>query len=311
MEKMTETGNNIIFATGAPGSKWSRMLSLIGLHPAINSSDKHKMPKYHQSQIFSNGKVANIGNHSGTYFGPYNGFGENFDDLTKISKEDFLEEIKRPFDNWDEGIKIVKSHWFSYGNNLNWLKENFPDSTIILLYNGEDVAFKWWHFVGGWDITFPVYTWYKDDVTMYNRIKEENQGIVSFARENLIPIKYYNSFRGIFRELGLSDNLGFLKVLSDQEDIDLVIKFSSEGKGIVDTFNTSVRGAALGIFYSNSTRCIDVNEVNDVFTQSKIKAEERHRFFEIDYLLEEKYDKNWLDQINNIVTETDAIILDK
>lgn len=299
---MNYTGNDIIFATGAPGSKWSRVLSLIGLHPDVNSSDKHKFPRYNLNVTMLNGKTVPVGNHTGAYFGPDNGIGENFEDLTKLTKEEFVEEIKKPFDNWDQGVKIVKSHWFSYGENLNWLKNNFPDAKFILVYNGNEVAFKWWHFVGGWDISFPTYTWYNNDSRMYEKILEENQDMLTFARSKMIPVKMHKNFQSVLTLLGLSDDLNFLESLT-AEDEDLVRKISFNEKDLLDQFNGSVRGAALGILSNNSPRCSDLEEFEQNIKHSNSMLTMRHNDLRVDELLKIRYGDDWIDQINSVVTQ--------
>lgn len=297
---MNYTGHDIIFATGAPGSKWSRVLSLIGLHPDVNSSDKNKFPRYSMDVTFLSGRTVPVGNHTGAYFGPGNVIGEKFHDLTKLTKEEFIEEIKKPFDNWDEKIKIVKSHWFSYGENLKWLKNNFPDAKIIMVYNGNEVAFKWWHFVGGWDISFPTYTWYDNDSRLYEKIIEENQYMLEFAKSELVPIQMYKNFKAVLTDLNLSNNLDFLNTLTS-EDKDLVRKISLNEQDLMEQFNGSVRGAALGIFYNNSKRCANLEEFENNIAASEEVLTRRHRDFKIDELLEIRHGAEWLDQINSIV----------
>lgn len=302
---MNYTGHDIIFATGAPGSKWSRVLSLIGLHPDVNNSDKDKFPRYNLNVEFLSGKVIPVGNHTGAYFGPDNTIGENFEDLTKLSKSEFIEEIKKPFDNWEQGIKIVKSHWFSYGENLNWLKENFPDAKIIMIYNGNEVAFKWWHFVGGWEISFPTYTWYNNDLRMYEKILKENHDMIAFAKSNMVSIKMHKNFQSVLRLLDLSDNLDFLDSLT-LEDEDLVRKISFNEKGLVDQFNGSVRGAALGILSNNSPRCADLEEFENNINAADIVLTMRHNDIKVDEILRLRHGDIWLDQINSIIETASA-----
>jgi hypothetical protein len=294
------TGQDLIFATGAPGSKWSRILSLIGLHPEVNNSDKDKFPKYNMDVTFLGGKTLPVGNHTGAYFGPGNVIGEQFLDLTKLTKDEFLEEIKKPFDNWEQGVKIVKSHWFSYGENLNWIRENFPDSKMLLVYNGDEVAFKWWHFVGGWDITFPSYTWYATDQRMYEKILEENRCLLKFAKDNLIPVKFYPNFKKLLLSLDLDPSLDFLNNLNE-EDLDLVRKVSSNERALLDQFDGSVKGAAVGVYSTNSERCNSTNEFDQILLESQIQVATRHEKLGVDKLLTMRHGLDWENQINTII----------
>ena len=293
------TGHDLIFAAGAPGSKWSRILSMLGLHPSINNSDKDKYPKYTLNAINARGKIIAVGNHTGAYFGPGNVVGEKFDDLTKLTKEQFIEEINPSFDNWEQGIKIVKSPWFSYGNNLNWLMENFPDAKFILVYNGNDLAFKWWHYVGGWDISFPTYTWYENDQRMYNKILEENHHLLKFAEKHLVPIRMYKNFIELLQELDLSNDLGFIDQLAP-DDVEL-IKSRSTNLDLIEQFNTGVKGAAIGILSKNSTKCTGLEEYKTHLNESNDLLIQRHTSFEIDELLAKRYSDEWLVQIDKII----------
>lgn len=297
---MNYTGHDIIFATGAPGSKWSRILSLIGLHPEVNNSDKEKFPKYNMDVTFLGGRTLPVGNHTGAYFGPGNNIGEAFLDLTKLTKEEFLQEIKKPFDNWDQGVKIVKSHWFSYGENLNWLTENFPDASILLVYNGDEVAFKWWHFVGGWDITFPLYTWYDNDQRMYEKILEENRCLLKFAEDNLIPVKFYADFKELLGMLKLDPSLEFLNDLNDA-DIDLVRKVSSSENTLLDQFNGSVKGAAVGVYSNSARRCSSNEEYNEILAKSQHGVINRHIKLGVDELLKLRHGADWVTDVNVII----------
>lgn len=291
-------GQDLIFATGAPGSKWSRILTTLGLHPQINNTDKDKFPKYNLLTKMASGRTVPVGNHSGAYFGPGNGYGEKFYDLTTLSKQEFLDEISKVFDNFTTGIKIVKSHWFSYGKNLEWLQENFPQAKIILIYNGDDIAFKWWHFVGGWDISFPTYTWYQNDKNMFNKILEENKGILDFASNNLIPLKIFTSFQEFLKELDLDTSTDFVDNL-DEESIQLIDRLSSE-TNLKDQINGSVRGAAIGILAASAGKSTDLANFNTTFKQSCQFINHRHKMLQVDELLEARYGQEWMQRINNI-----------
>jgi len=302
---MDYAGNDIIFATGVPGSRWSRFLSLLGLHPAINNSDCKKFPTYSNTVSYNNIKVS-IGNHNGAYFGPGNKIGEDFYDLNKLSKNQFLEEIKKPFENWENGIKIIKSHWFSYNNNLNWLKENFPESTIILIYNTDIEAFKWWHLVGGWNIDFPVYTWYKDNKTLFKKIKEENQNIIKFAKDNLIPISQQQSFRKLFKELDFSNDLTFLNNITEHE-INLIInskhdEYYFDDIDLIEEYNAeAIRKCVISIYSKKSKRCKDIIEFYKNLDKSKEKLLDFHYRRKVDIHLEKILGIEWVEEINRMI----------
>jgi hypothetical protein len=139
---------------------------------------------------------------------------------------------------------------------------------------------------------------------MYEKILEENTGLIHFARENLIPIQFYSSVKEILLALELSDDLEFLKDI-DLEDLDVVTKGVTSTLDVIDQFNAAGRGCALGILTNTSKRCLDISEFDSALLRSKESAYARHSEFKIDHLLQQRYGNDWLTQINSIVQAND------
>jgi len=198
---MDETGENYIFATGAPGSKWSAMLRTLSYNIRINNSDENEEDTF-QVKLFSNltNTEKTLAWHRGAYWGPYHKYGHKFDMLDKLSKDEIIHELNLPFKE-PGGIKVIKSHWFSY--HLEFLAETFPKAKILTVYLPDDVCFDWWKVIGGWNIHYPVYTWYENDDRMRDRIKEENAHITRFfARRKRFLDRYFN-INHLYFDLGL------------------------------------------------------------------------------------------------------------
>ena len=53
------------------------------------------------------------------------------------------------------------------------MKENIQGSNILLVKRDSDKSFDWWKQAGGWDISYPNYAWYVDDVHMQHYIDTE------------------------------------------------------------------------------------------------------------------------------------------
>lgn len=167
--------NDIILAMGPPGSRWSGVLRCVQMyHSCINTSDDRPERTYDRVVTDKLKKENRYGWHRGSYFGPGHEFGINFDDIeAHYTKETFLEEIKKPFENW-EGVKIIKSHWFAY--NIDILKKWFPNTKMIACTYGDIYdMFAWWHLVGGWEIPYPFYTWYDNNKRMFHCIQDETK----------------------------------------------------------------------------------------------------------------------------------------
>jgi hypothetical protein len=78
------------------------------------------------------------------------------------------------------GIRIVKSHVFCYQENIDYLRRNWPDSPIVLVYRPDDACVGWWVRAGEFSITYPNYEpYYQDLATMCNRVTAMNHGLQS------------------------------------------------------------------------------------------------------------------------------------
>jgi len=173
------------FVSGVPGSSWSMLshrLSLLLEHDLsdITESRQQDLPKI--STV--NGKMVS---HFGSYFGPYNEFGEKFDDIpSNYNLESFYDECRRPFSEPHSNLtKCIRSHWFSY--NLDWLWENCKGNGLFLIYKESKSSVNWWLERGGWDIEHPVYTWYENTERLTQQITEENNNLLDFAsKKNLV-----------------------------------------------------------------------------------------------------------------------------
>jgi hypothetical protein len=173
------TGQDLILLVGAPGSRWSSIYLNLIQNTEINSSDSNAARQWTMPLTFHDGRIFNIGNHRGAYWGPGNQFGERFDVLNSLSKDQILSEFMLPFNDWT-GIKVIKSHWFSY--HLDYLTGLFPDAKLISCYAEDVDCFYWWHKCGGWGISYPNYSWYNNDEKMLAKIKEENYNLLKFNK---------------------------------------------------------------------------------------------------------------------------------
>jgi hypothetical protein len=161
-----------IFVAGAPGSKWSSVVKNIYYSPSIDRSDYSDERTYYHD---ASGKMDLM--HLGAYFDPGMEF-ELPESLTYLSKEDSEKYFDKPFSG--EGVRIVKSHIFSYKENIDYLRKNWPDCPIVLVYRNDDSCLGWWVKCGHFDITYPSYAeYYKNLKTMAGIIQNQNKGILA------------------------------------------------------------------------------------------------------------------------------------
>lgn len=189
--------SKLIFLTGAPGCKWSATAHIITHNPIypINTSDYNENRCYIHSDL-------NIG-HFGAYWGPGNGIGENFHQLSNLSKEEIIEEIDKPYaDKSWEKFRIIKCHHFSL--HLDFIKETFSKSKILIVLRNDAICYHGWNAAGGFEkITYPNYSvYYKNKEILYEKIIIENAAAKNFINKNdlslnIIRRKYWKDFWNI------------------------------------------------------------------------------------------------------------------
>jgi len=164
-----------IFIAGAPGSKWSSVTKNIYYSPSIDRSDFSLERTYFHD---ATGKTELM--HLGAYFDPGMEFGDwfsHYPGLGERSKEEHELEFDRPFTG--EGTRIIKSHWFSYTQNIEFIKKNWPECPIVLVHRPDDACLGWWVKCGHFDITYPNYQKYQNLRAMSKIIEAQNIGIVN------------------------------------------------------------------------------------------------------------------------------------
>jgi hypothetical protein len=157
-----------IFVAGAPGSKWSSVVKNIYYSPSVDHSDYSDARTYYHD---ASGQRELM--HLGAYFDP--GMESALpEDINNHSREDLEAVFDKEFSG--TGIRIIKSHIFS--NHIDFIKKTWPDCAIVLVHRDDDACLGWWVKCGHFNITYPLYNEYYQDLKhMATKIKEQNQGI--------------------------------------------------------------------------------------------------------------------------------------
>jgi hypothetical protein len=179
-----------IFVAGAPGSKWSSVVKNIYYSADIDRSDYTDARTYCHN---ASGQMELM--HLGAYFDPGMEFGNWFDRLNQYSKAECEAEFDRPFSG--TGVRIIKSHVFTY--HIEFLKQNWPDSPIVMVHRGDDACLGWWVKCGHFDITYPDYHEY------YRNLKHIAKEI---QRQNSSMYPYWDIASFVFDNVGLCARLG-------------------------------------------------------------------------------------------------------
>ena len=189
-----------IFVAGAPGSRWSGVAKSIYSSNRIDKSD---------SDLSYTKPGESVPMHVGSYWDPGMTHGKWFDrlpDLGKAQAEFFFDE---PFKENNNLIRIIKSHQFC--KHLEYIKTTWPLCPIVVVYYvSDDATEQWWYEAGGFDITYPDYSWYKD--RMREEIEIQNAGVLEFIANNKTT------------RVGNSDELGKVLGIDTNEFVDFAKK---------------------------------------------------------------------------------------
>ncbi|GAA2405184.1 hypothetical protein GCM10010191_11230 [Actinomadura vinacea] len=186
-----DDGSGVIFITGAPGSKWSGIAHALSYAEPVNRSDISEDRTYV-------GEVGVV--HLGNYFGPGMEHGEDFDRLSRLDKEDLVTELAKPFSR-PGGTMIMKSHLFS--RHLDHLRALFPKARMLLVHRSEEECLDWWIDCGGFDISFPDYSWYQNLDNMRVQIARDNSALMDFTRRHGLRFQRYDDLAVVADALGL------------------------------------------------------------------------------------------------------------
>ena len=160
---------NKIFLTGVPGSRWSGIAQVVEQLNGMNTSDRRPDREYSHT-AFSG--------HKGAYFGP----GMEFE---PILDNDYINSA------WaqPDGCKLVKSHEWS--EMLADVHHAFPEDWIMLVHRQHKPSLDWWVEAGGYNISYPNYTSYKD---MEATIKSQNQSIMRWVFAKTCKLERFTLF---------------------------------------------------------------------------------------------------------------------
>lgn len=167
-----QTQLKYIFVAGAPGSKWSSVVKNIYYSPSVDQSDyRDEWTYYHDAS----GKLDLM--HLGAYWDP--GMACPLpEDLTTLTKQQAEASFDCPFNKDSTGVRIIKSHIFSYEKNIRFLRQTWPDIPIVLVHRSNDSCLGWWVKCGHFDITYPSYSeYYRDLRHMARIIERQNLGL--------------------------------------------------------------------------------------------------------------------------------------
>ena len=159
-----------IFIIGAPGSKWSSVAKNIYYSSTIDRTDDNSNRSYASSVAYNGAPM-----HQGSYFDP----GMEFDlplDIHMQTQAELESIFDQPFSG--TGIRIIKGHTLAH--HIDYIKDVWPDSPIILVHRSNDACLGWWVRCGGFDITYPNYLpYYQNYTRMAHCIDRQNMDILT------------------------------------------------------------------------------------------------------------------------------------
>lgn len=168
-----------IFVAGAPGSKWSSVTKNIYYSPDIDRSDYRESWTYWHD---APGQMELM--HIGAYFDPGMEC-EVPESMSTLTQDQAEQRFDAAFQESASGIRIIKSHIFCYRDNLEYLRHNWPDAPIVLVYRPDDACLGWWVKCGHFGITYPSYHgYYRDLREMAKIIARQNHDLLQWINNN-------------------------------------------------------------------------------------------------------------------------------
>lgn len=222
--------SQLIFFTGAPGSKWSAVSHI------LNHSQRYAFDSgdYSPDRCYT-GPQLDV-SHQGAYFGPGNLFGRRWHHLNDISRDDMLREIDLAWSGRPQtGYRIIKCHHFV--DHLDHIREQFPDSKIIVVMRPDLFCFHGWQRSGGFEkITYPDYSvYYRDLDRLREEVFRESAQARSWVAEQDLELQVITD--GYFRDR-------WAVTREDSEEMDryirsIVMKLSEKGQPVY-SFDTLI-----------------------------------------------------------------------
>lgn len=143
---------NVIWMTGAPGSKWSAVSWVLSEIESLNVDKGDRT----QERLMVHDAIYGGVRHTGVYFGPGNELGKNFHNINTMSKDEIFNEISSAWLEWDpDKHYIVRCHQFI--NNWDWMINTFPESKFVTVSRPPHQCVNGWMSVGGVDTPYPHY----------------------------------------------------------------------------------------------------------------------------------------------------------
>lgn len=178
-----------IWLCGVPGSKWSGVDSRLRQVIHADRSDETDERRFYHRPLDPNDP---FNGHSGSYWGPGMGCGEDWEDFNYLTPAKMLEDIDEVFTG--KGPRVIKGHIFARHFNLDYIYNHFPGDYIALVYRESQKSFAWWCEV--MDFSPEHYPDYRPSYTDYNKMRpliwEENAKICDFAIRKHMHWHKYN-----------------------------------------------------------------------------------------------------------------------
>ena len=169
---MVELPNNIFF-TGVPGSKWSGIAQILEGLPGFNRTDRNPNRVYKHNEYSG---------HVGAYFG----YGMEF--------ESSIYDTSRAYSDPSAGCKVLKSHDWAYDLDEIYNEKVVKlEDWIMLIYRPDMVSYAWWFQAGGFNITYPNYSYYENPQVMLGEIVEQNKRIIEFGAKHKVTWSYFTT----------------------------------------------------------------------------------------------------------------------
>ena len=173
-----------IWFVGAPGLRWSGVSQFFEALPNVDLGDRRPYRQYTHG-TFSG--------HRGSYFDPGMEGGEEWLNFPLLPCDTIIDEIDRiwGFEQKPDTVRLIKSHILSL--YVDEIKQKFPHDKVVMVLRNNEECLDWWLEAGGYDITWPKYSFYSPLPKMQFWINMQNNAMRLYADQHNLKWEKFDS----------------------------------------------------------------------------------------------------------------------
>jgi len=179
---------NRIFYQGAPGTTWSGIAQFIEQVPGFNTTDRNASREYNHNGFDHSARPAVAPEISPIFIGHRGAF---FGKGMEFEADPSAANIDQAWEDPTAGTQLIKSHeWVHCFDEVMRLH---PEDWIVLVYRNDMHCLAWQHEVGGFNVKYPNYDWYKNSRNLFSHITWQNELAMEFSFKHDLTWSHFSN----------------------------------------------------------------------------------------------------------------------